>query len=254
MKFFIGSIILSHLVFLSSCTFNYNEIIEENNDFPEISMEKIEYTRVRDGKLMARLQAESGERYETKHLMNLKNYKFEQYDSNSGEVDSEGSGGSATVEITNNNVHMNEGAAIRVDTEDFELDAVRLDWDDKAKVLRGGENTPVQLRRGNGDEVNGNDFHADVRKRSWVFGANVHGIYNNEDSEETPAKEGPTAVTPTAGTPANGTPANGTPANGTPAAGTPANGTPASGTGAETPAAGTQPKESGGEESGGQSG
>lgn len=177
--------VLCAAIFFSSCTFNYNEAPVTSSDFPEITMENIVYTRVRDGKIMARMQAESGERFEIKHIMNLKNYKFEQFDTNTEEPDAEGSGGNASVEINTNNVRMSQGVKIKVDTEDFEMETMRLEWDDKAHILRGGEDSPVQLRRGDGSEINGDSFHADIRSRSWVFGSNVRGVYFSEEETET---------------------------------------------------------------------
>lgn len=188
-----------------SCTFDYGTTVVESDNFPEITMENIEYVRVRDGQLQARLKAETAERFEGRHLMTLKNYTFEEYDTTTSEVEATGKGGAASVEVSSNNVHMSEGVSISVDTEDFGMEAVNLDWDDKAHVLRGAPGAPVQVSRGDGTEVNGTDFHADVRGRNWVFGSDVHGSYQTESEGESgeniltagsPAAEPPAQAAP----------------------------------------------------------
>jgi LPS export ABC transporter protein LptC len=182
-------------VLWTSCRFDYGNINVEENNFPDITMEDLEYVRVREGRLSARLKAEIGERYENKHIMNLSNYQFEQYDSETSETDATGNGGSASIELTNNNIRMSEGVNIQVDSEDFALEAVSLEWQDKNRVLQGAPNTPVQISRKDGSEINGSDFHADVRDRSWVFGANVHGTYVQKDDEAAPAGPEDVSVT-----------------------------------------------------------
>jgi LPS export ABC transporter protein LptC len=181
-------------VIWTSCRFDYGNVNIEENNFPDITMEDLEYVRVREGRLTARLKAEIGERYESKHIMNLSNYQFEQYDSETSETDAVGSGGSAAIELTNNNIRMSEGVSIQVDSEDFALEAVSLEWQDKNRVLQGAPNTPVQISRKDGSEINGSDFHADVRDRSWVFGANVHGTYVQKDDEAAPSEPGDITV------------------------------------------------------------
>jgi LPS export ABC transporter protein LptC len=156
----------------------------EDQKLPDITMELLEYVRVRDGELTAQLNAEYAERYEETHLMALKNYKFEQYNTINNEIDAEGNGGAASIELVSNNIKMNEGISIKVDSEDFSLETMQLEWQDKSRTLLGGERDPVQISRGDGTKINGTDFYADARTRTWVFGANVSGVYVYEEDED----------------------------------------------------------------------
>ncbi|MDR2467908.1 MAG: LPS export ABC transporter periplasmic protein LptC [Spirochaetaceae bacterium] len=185
MRFFCVSVCMATISV--SCTFVYTDPLENTVVYPDITMENMEYVRVENGTLTARLSAEVGERYEKKHLMNLKNYQFEQYNTSVEEIDAQGNGGAAVIEMNNNNIKMTEGVVIQVDSEDFTMETLNLNWEDKTRVLQGDENSPVQLRRKNGTEVNGQGFHADVRARTWVLGSNVHGVYVDDEDEE---KEG----------------------------------------------------------------
>lgn len=179
-------LIIYATLILASCTFNYNENTEEENKFPDISMEGLEYVRVRGGELTARVTAKLGERYEETHLMNLSDYTFEQYNNEDHSIDAVGNGGMASMEIVNNNIKMSEGVNIKVDSEDFAMDTLNLEWEDKTKTLKGGDNSPVQISRSDGTEINGTGFYVDVRTRSWVLGSNVNGVYihNEEEKQE----------------------------------------------------------------------
>jgi LPS export ABC transporter protein LptC len=182
---FFGFVITCFAVLaLPSCSFDYNDQDKEEYKFPELTFENLEYIRMRGGEMMARLKADEGNRYETRHLMELKNYKFEQFDTTTHNIDSTGEGGTASVDLGNNNVNMKEGVQIRVDSEDFSLRADDLDWHDKNRTLSASESALVDITRTDGTEVHGTGFHSDVRDRTWIFKYPVDGIYVFEDEDE----------------------------------------------------------------------
>jgi LPS export ABC transporter protein LptC len=172
-------------ILYTSCSFNYNDAAPEEYNFPDITMEELEYVRVRDGELIARLEAKLGERYEDKHLMSLTEYKFEQYNAGDGKIDAIGNGGNAEVEIVSGNISMKKGVKIQVDSEDFYLETMELDWQDKPKTLTGNENSPVNITINDGSNIQGSNFFADVRSRTWVIGSDVHGTYVYDDKDDT---------------------------------------------------------------------
>ena len=167
----------------AACTFDYGQEESVESPYPDITMEELEYARVRKGSLIARLQAEFAERYEKRRRMELKNYSFEQYNTANEEIDAVGSGGSATVELDTSNIHMFDGVEITVDTEDLALETVRLDWEDGKKSLKGGENDAVRVEQSNGTNFDGVGFSADVRSRTWAFSSSASGVYVHEDEE-----------------------------------------------------------------------
>jgi LPS export ABC transporter protein LptC len=169
---------------LPSCSFNYNDQDKEEYKFPELTFEDLEYIRMRGGEMMARLKADEGNRYETRHLMELKNYQFEQFDTVSHEIDSVGSGGMSSVDLNNSNISMKEGVQIRVDSEDFSLRADDLEWKDKNRTLSGGEESKVDITRTDGTEIHGIGFYSDIRDRTWIFNSDANGVYVFEDEEK----------------------------------------------------------------------
>ncbi|MDR1363264.1 MAG: LPS export ABC transporter periplasmic protein LptC [Spirochaetaceae bacterium] len=167
-----------------SCTFDYGETAGGESPYPDITMEDLDYVRVRKGSPLARLQAEIAERYEKRRRMELKNYSFEQYNATNEEVDAVGSGGFASVELDTSNVHMSSGVEIIVDTEDITLETARLDWDDGKKFLKGGDNEPVNVEQSDGTRFTGSGFSADVRARSWLVSNDASGTYIHDEDED----------------------------------------------------------------------
>jgi LPS export ABC transporter protein LptC len=168
----------------AACSFDYGVSENGENDYPDITMEDLDYSRVRGGRIIARLQAETAERYEKRRLMELKNYRFEQYNTTNAEVDALGSGGFASVELDTSNVHMSSGVEIIVDTEDMILETEHLDWDDAKKTLNGGEALPVKVEQSNGTKFTGTGFSADVRSRNWFINSDASGVYIHDDEED----------------------------------------------------------------------
>ncbi|MDR2658744.1 MAG: LPS export ABC transporter periplasmic protein LptC [Spirochaetaceae bacterium] len=170
-----------------SCTFDYGEVLEGESSYPDITMEDLDYVRVRGGKPLARLQAETADRYENRHRMELKNYSFEQYNTTNNEIDAIGSGGFASVELDTSNIRMSNGIEIIVDTEDITLETERLDWDDGKKFLKGGDNDPVNVEQSDGTKFTGTGFSADVRARSWFVSYGASGVYIYDEENDNPS-------------------------------------------------------------------
>ncbi|MDR3301699.1 MAG: LPS export ABC transporter periplasmic protein LptC [Spirochaetaceae bacterium] len=198
--YFFCFVLLFFAILYSSCTFIYGNEQAEEYIYPELTMENLDYIRMRNGEMLARLRADLGNRYESKHIMELSNYQFEQYNTNTNKIDAAGDGGAASIDIISNNIQMKEGVKIRVDSEDFSLRAGDLDWQDKQKVLSGSEDSIASVTRSNGTEINGTGFHSDVRSRTWVFNSDVNGIYVSD--EETEEENVPKENTPDENTPA----------------------------------------------------
>lgn len=174
----------------------------ENENLPDIIMEDMDWVRVRGGGAQAVLSAERAERYEKTRIMVLQNYSFKQYDSSSGAIDSEGSGGKARIELESGNIKMTDAVIINVESENIKLDAADLEWRDKERFLSGGENTQVRIAQENGTDFSGGGFSADMRSRTWLFNSGVSGdYYLEDDDEETGTQEASTNPVETASKP-----------------------------------------------------
>jgi LPS export ABC transporter protein LptC len=171
-------------IFWGACSFDYGGTLTDGEDQPDIIMDDVSYVRVRDGEPEVRFQAESAERYEERQTMELRDFSFEQFDNHDGDVNAKGQAGAASVELDSGNIRMEGGVRIAVDSEDITIETTDLAWQDKERILSGGENTAVNIRRSDGTSFSGRGFSANVRDKTWIFAAGAGGTYIHEDEDE----------------------------------------------------------------------
>jgi LPS export ABC transporter protein LptC len=170
------------LLVLSGCSFDYGLPSGEARGRPDIEMEGVEYTRVRDGDPLVRFRADRAERWEERRIMELENFSFEQYEGR--EVNAHGGAGTASVELDSGNIELENGVSIEVDSENLIIETGRLNWQDKERILSGPEEGAVVIRRSDGTFFSGQGFTANARSRNWEFTGEVSGTYIHEDKEE----------------------------------------------------------------------
>jgi LPS export ABC transporter protein LptC len=173
-------------VLLISCTFDYGESESADNKLPDLTMENVEYVRVRSADPVARFQAERAERYEKQGIMKLQNLTFEQYSEGGEEINTAGRAGNASIDIETGDIFMDRGVRIEVKSEDISIETYQLEWKDEQRTISSGKEDEVNVYRDNGTNFTGIGFHADARTRTWEFSGGVGGtfIYDDEESEE----------------------------------------------------------------------
>ena len=170
----------------AACSFDYSPGKESEKNKPDIIMENIEYVRVRGGDPQVRFQAEYAERWEDRQLMELKNFVFEQMEDHGDTVNAEGRAASAVVQLSSNDLTLNDGVRINIESEDIIIRTATLEWKDKDKHLYGGEGDVVEIQRSDGTSFLGRGFSADARNRTWNFSGKVEGTYVEKEDEEEP--------------------------------------------------------------------
>jgi LPS export ABC transporter protein LptC len=166
------------------CTFDYGDAVSENDDQADIVMENVEYVRVRDGDPVVRFRAQQAERYETRQIMELQNFSFEQFYSHGSEINATGSAGSALVELDSGNIQLERDIIISVESEDITIETNNLSWEDEKRVLAGSSGNPVGIQRSDGTVFSGRGFSADARSRTWTFDDGVEGTYIDKEIED----------------------------------------------------------------------
>jgi LPS export ABC transporter protein LptC len=168
----------------AGCTFDYGIPSGDGRSRPDIEMEGVEYTRVRNGDPQVRFQADKAERWEERRTMDLEQFSFEQFEDHGEVINAQGSAGTASVELDSGNIELRNGVSIAVDSEDVTIETERLKWQDSDRVLSGPESGEVVIRRSDGTSFTGSGFTANVRSRTWEFSGEVSGAYVHEDDEE----------------------------------------------------------------------
>jgi LPS export ABC transporter protein LptC len=169
---------------LGACSFDYGESASDQGDLPDIVMQDVEYVRVRNGNPQVRFTAESAERYEKRQTMELTQFSFEQFEHQGEEINAVGQAGTASVELDSGNIRLRDGVRLEVASEDIILETKSLDWQDKERLLSGGEAEQVDMQRSDGTNFSGWGFSADIRNRTWGFASGINGTYIWEDEEE----------------------------------------------------------------------
>jgi len=147
-------------------------------------MTNVVYVRVRSADPIAKVQAERAERFESRGVMVLHNFTFEQFGDSGNEVESFGWAGTASVHIESGDVSMSDGVRLEVESEDFILETNQLNWRDDPRLLSSGENDEVFIFRANGTNFTGIGFNANIREHSWAFTGAVFGTFIPDDEDE----------------------------------------------------------------------
>jgi LPS export ABC transporter protein LptC len=174
---------------LGSCSFDYGEEITADDSQPDIVMRDVDYVRVRDGDPVVRFRAELAERYETRQVMELQNFSFEQFYDHGDGINATGRAGSALVQLDSGNLQLEKSVMISVDSEDITIETDSLSWQDEKRILAGKENDTVDIQRSDGTLFSGQGFTAEVRDRTWTFSGGVNGIYIDTDEDEEEEEE-----------------------------------------------------------------
>jgi len=176
------------LILATGCSFNYGTI-SSNEDDPNLIMENAEYIRITDGSPDIRVEAGEVRHYEKMHIMELDNFSFEQFiidfNANPGEQTADpelnawGTAGQLRLETDTNNFLMRDNVTINVDSEDINIAAETINWNDNERVLRA--HGTVNITRSDGTFIQGTGFSADTRNRNWEFESAVEGTIIEED-------------------------------------------------------------------------
>jgi LPS export ABC transporter protein LptC len=172
------------VLFFGGCTFDYGNAPAEDSNQPDITMNDVEYVRVRSADPVVRFQAQRAERYEKRQTMELQDFSFEQFGNHGEDINAAGRAGTASVELESGNIRLGGGVSIAVDSEDITIETEQLEWQDKERTLSGEEEGTVNVLRENGTSFTGWGFTANARNRTWEFSGGVEGTYIHDDEEE----------------------------------------------------------------------
>ena len=177
-------IFLIQVLLLVACSFDYTGGQGLEDSKPDIVMENIEYVRVRGGDMLARFKAEHAERWEERQTMEIKNFTFEQMEDRGETINVEGRGNKAAIQTDTGDITLSGGVWISIESEDITISTDGLEWRDKEKTIKCGDEDEVGIQRSDGTSFTGRGFSADIRSRTWVFTGEVNGTYVEKEEDE----------------------------------------------------------------------
>ncbi len=181
-----GLPVLLVAVLVAACSLEYDQTrlaTEISEDTPDSILYNVIHTVVRDGRPRFIVRSERVETYGKRRRQYLHRVEFE-------EVDREG----ATVTFG-----VADFAEYRTDTEDFELSgnlrfysaeedawltAEYLFWENEGRMLTSRPEETVVLERGDGAEIRGRGFVAEMARSMLRFEDGVSGTLVEEDRSE----------------------------------------------------------------------
>jgi LPS export ABC transporter protein LptC len=182
-RMFKGLAIAASFFSLWGCSFDYGMPTLEG-EYPDLVMQDTEYVRVREGDPVARIKAKQVKRYDTRQIMELENFSFEQFEDHGETINAVGNAGTATVDLNSGDISLGGKVTISVDSEDIIIETDAITWKDKERALSCQEGVAVDIYRSDGTSFTGNGFSADLRRRTWTFSGDVEGLYVHDDEKD----------------------------------------------------------------------
>lgn len=200
--------LLLPLGLLLSCSFDYGSPKSgQAEEEPTAIFTGFVHRVVDQGSIILEIHADRAESFEKGHRTELSGVTFTQFDSK-GAVEASGKADSATVWTDTDNAEFRGDVVLDSRDEKATLTAESLTWTDSSKVLEGGLERVVTVKREDGAWISGAGFRADLRRRSFSFKEATEGRMVPEDRAAA-SVQGQTAET---GGPASGpAPEGGTP-------------------------------------------
>lgn len=193
--FLFGCLFVSVLV-SGACSFNYSEVTgEETAEQPDLIMNGVSYSRVRDGKEAFSFQAEEVRRYEKRRIMDISQMSFEKRDAAGKEQEIAGRAGFVQLQTASGNGAFTEGFQIVIPKEGLTVEGLHVYWDDQRRLLFTAPEEVLLIKKTDGTIMSGKGFYADLRRKSWSFQKEVAGIYpeGQEKSQDTSREEAPSS-------------------------------------------------------------
>jgi LPS export ABC transporter protein LptC len=186
---------------IAACSFNY-DTAPKNDNGPNLIITNAEYIRITNGNPEIHLKAGEIRQFESKHIMELDDFSFEQYNPapvysaetlqgrgspTEGQeaipdINTRGRAGFAQIETDTSNFNMKNDVSIEVKSEDISLETAEITWQDKERLL--GAPGQVEIKRTNGTTLKGTNFSANARDRSWKFESGIEGSIVEDDKND----------------------------------------------------------------------
>lgn len=137
-----------------------------------------------DGARALELRAGLAESWQAENLLVLRGVAFTQFDRITGKASATGRADMATFHTDTESAELSGHISLSSVVEDASLEAESLSWDGAAKLLQGGLDRTVRVRKGDGTWVRGAGFVSDTRRRSFTFREAVEGSLVVKDGDK----------------------------------------------------------------------
>lgn len=174
------------MVILGACSLDYEQgrIAEERpEEVPETVLFQSSYTVERRNERVLTFTAEQIETYPEREEQLLFGLAFEERNAE-GELLTSGSADEAVYYTESTDVELSGAIRFRSETEEAEVSAEYLYWNDEESRLTSREGDRVTVRRDSGSEITGTGFEAETSLKEVSFTGGVSGRLVTDDEDE----------------------------------------------------------------------
>lgn len=131
------------VIFLSSCSLNYNSENHLTSQSPEFVFTNPKYFRINEGKLNMEITASTIEQYASDETMYAKNINFELFNNN-GEKSAEGKGNLLSANLETGLYYLFDNIIIKNFEKNITITASSIKWNDESEQLTTEINNPSE--------------------------------------------------------------------------------------------------------------
>jgi LPS export ABC transporter protein LptC len=186
---------------LAGCSFDYgSEKGLTAEQIPVMSFQGLKQTGVKDGRKQYEMQSGGAEVYSIKKQTRLKNFQFEEYDSQ-GAVASSGHADEAVINTSTNDAEIHghlkaydSGRGVTLATGDG-----GLTWTNDDRILKTTPGTSVTLTKQDGSQIDGLGLVLDLGSNRLELQQGIQGTWTpeNKDNATTPTPSPAPSPSPT---------------------------------------------------------
>jgi len=145
---------------------------------------EIRQSAVKDGQLLYVMESQSSEVYLVKKEVRLKNFRFQEYDSE-GKSASQGAADSAVINTNSNDARINGRLTARSEAQAVTLEIQGgpeggLTWTNEDRILKTEPNTSVTLRKDDGSKIESRSLTLDLGSNSLELEDGIQGNWTPE--------------------------------------------------------------------------
>lgn len=188
---------------LGGCALDYEkEASVDPAQVPQMVFEDIHQTAVKDGQVQYTMKSASSEVYQTKKQVRLKNFEFQEYDSD-GKPASRGTADSAVINTDSNDARISGRLSARSEAQAVTLEADGgtsggLTWANDDRILKTLPETGVTLKKDDGSQIEAKALTLDLGSNRLELEDGVQGSWTAEtkQDEDSAALDANTAAPP----------------------------------------------------------
>ena len=170
--------LLAGTLLAAGCSFDYTEAGPSPDELlervPETEFTEVTRTIVRDGRVVAEIQAQRVLNFRRRARTILLDVQYTEYDA-AGNAVTTGSAERATYYTERKDAELAGSIRLRSDSQEVRLEADTLRWEDQRRRLVTGPEAVVEILRDDGSQVTGTGLEVDVRRKTIRFTGPVSG-------------------------------------------------------------------------------